>query len=271
MAGGLTLGDLETALKLEATGDQQWHGRADPAYEGNTGMYGGFTAALLLKSIVSEPSVQGAPSALTVNFIKAVPAGSDVILRTRLLGATRSIQNWVAELSISGNGDVCALATVVTTSRREVEGFIHPVMPEVPAPEQVEPTIYPSKFGRQSPVRPVLGMDFSKGSHLGRTHSAQWIREISGRRIDAVQVAYLCDNYPPRPFFTSKGLRPSSTVAYSVYFVATPEEIAAVGEDFTLIDVIGTRAVNGTAGSRVNLWSRAGTLLATSEQLCWYR
>lgn len=89
--------------------------------------------------------------------------------------------------------------------------------------------------------------------------------------MDAVQIAYLCDNYAPRAFYIGKGMRPSSTVTYSVFFVATPEEISLVGEDFTLIDAIGTRAIDGTAGSRVNLWSRSGTLLATSEQLCWYR
>lgn len=264
-------GILEDALRLEPAAANTWRGRADPTYEGNTGMYGGFTAALLLKAVVSEPSAQGAPSALTVNFVRAVPAGSSVSLRTRMLGATRSIQNWTVELTLEGTEDVCTFATVVMTTRREIDGNVQPVMPEVPAPEGVEPYLIPTRFGRQSPVRSVLGQDFGKGSPLGRTHSAQWIREISGRRIDAVQIAYLCDNYPPRPFYTDKGMRPSSTVIYSIYFVATPEEIAAVGDDFTLIDAIGTRTINGTSGSRVNLWSRSGTLLATSEQLCWYR
>lgn len=265
------LGNLDVALKLEAAGDGVWNGRADPAYEGHTGMYGGFTAAMLMASIVSERRAQGAPSALTVNFVKAVTAGSDVVIRTRLLGASRSIQNWTTELSLAGTNEVCAMATVVMTTRREVDGHVQPVMPDVPPPEAVEAQTFPSRFGRQSPVRPVLGMVLNEGSHLGRTHSAQWIREISGRPIDAVQIAYLCDNFPPRAFFTGKGLRPSSTVTYSVYYVGTPEEIASVGDDFTLIDVIGTRAMNGTAGSRANLWSRHGHLLATSEQLCWYR
>jgi acyl-CoA thioesterase len=267
----MELGNLENALAIRRAGDALWRGHTDPAYEGHTGMYGGYTAALLLKAIVSEPGAAGAPSALTVNYVRALPPGTDVDIRTRLLGATRSIQNWTVEVGVAGTQDVSAMATVVMTTRREIDGLVQPVMPEVPLPEAVEPQTFPSRFGRQSPVRPVLGMVLNEGSHLGRTHSAQWIREISGRPIDAVQIAYLCDNFPPRAFFTGKGLRPSSTVTYSVYFVGTPEEIASVGDDFTLIDVIGSRAVNGTAGSRANLWSRTGHLLATSEQLCWYR
>lgn len=267
----MKLGNLEEALVLRRTGSSLWRGHTDPAYEGHTGMYGGYTAALLLKAIVSEPHIIGAPSALTVNYVKALPPDTEVELRTRLLGATRSIQNWTVEVAVAGAADVSAFASVVMTARREIDGNVQPVMPNVPPPEQVDAVTFASRFGRQSPVRPVMGMNLDTGSELGRTHSAQWIREISGRPVDAVQIAYLCDNYPPRAFFTGKGIRPSSTVTYSVYFVGKPEEIAAVGDDFTLIDVIGTRAIDGTAGSRANLWSRHGVLLATTEQLCWYR
>jgi acyl-CoA thioesterase len=144
-------------------------------------------------------------------------------------------------------------------------------MPEVPAPESdIEITNPPSRFGLQSPVRWALGKR-GVGSHLGKSHSALWVREVSGRKIDAVQIAYLCDNSPPRAHYVGAGALSSATVIYSIYFVATADELAEVGDDYTLMDVIGTRAANETVGSRVNLWSRAGVLLATSEQLCWYR
>jgi acyl-CoA thioesterase len=265
------MGDLETALKLDGASDGQWRGRADPAYEAANGMYGGMTAALLLKAVMSEGNVQGTPSALTVNFVRAVTPGSDIVVRTRFLGASRSIQNWAAEFLLAGSSDVCAVATIVMTTRRESDGFVQPAMPEAPQPDDLEAFYPPNRFGRQSPVRMALGQAFDKGSHLGRTHSAAWIREVSGRKIDAVQIAYLCDNYPPRAFYAGMGPRPSSTIVYSVYFVSTADELAEVGDDYTLIDVIGTRASQGTVGSRVNLWSRAGRLLATSEELCWFR
>ena len=77
------MGDLETALKLDAAGDGRWRGRADPAYEAMVGTYGGMTAALLLKAVMSEPRVQGTSSALTVNFVRAVPPGSAVEIAAR--------------------------------------------------------------------------------------------------------------------------------------------------------------------------------------------
>lgn len=268
---GQLMGELEAALTLKGGNGEPWRGRADPLYEGANSLYGGLTAALLLKAVMSEDKVQGTPSALTVSFVRPLPPGSDIVVRTRLLGGSRSIQHWTAELSIGTANEVCAAATIVMVTRRQTDGFIEPAMPVVEPPDENLPALNPpSGFGRQSPIRYALGTMIT-GSSFGKSHSALWIREISGRKIDALQLAYLCDNSPPRAFYTPTGVRPSATIIYSVYFVATAEEVAEIGDDYTLMDVIGTRAVNGTVGSRANLWSRSGRLLATSEQLCWFR
>ena len=265
------MGDLETALKVSALGDGRWRGRADPAYEATVGLYGGMTAALMLRAVTSEPHFQGTPSALTVNFVRSVPPGSEIEIVTQLLGGSRSIQNWNAQLSVAGSSDVFATASVVATMRRESNETAQPTMPEVPPPEGLDVIYPPGPFGQQSPVRIALGASFDTGSHLGETHSAAWIREVSGRSIDAVQVAYLCDNCAPRAFYLGNGPRPSATITYSVYFLGTPDEMSEAGDDYTLIEAIGTRARHSTVGSRVNLWTRSGKLLATSEQLCWFK
>ena len=57
----------------------------------------------------------------------------------------------------------------------------------------------------------------------------------------------------------------------SVYFHATADEIAAVGDDYILNEATGTRAEHSTSGQQANLWRSDGTLLITTEQLCWYR
>src|SRR5262249_31384345 len=75
--------------------------------------------------------------------------------------------------------------------------------------------------------------------------------------------AYDAPVYAPRAFYLGKGLRPSATITYSVYFLATSEELAEVGDDYLLLEAIGTRAAHATAGSRVNLWTRSGN--------CWPR
>jgi acyl-CoA thioesterase len=57
----------------------------------------------------------------------------------------------------------------------------------------------------------------------------------------------------------------------SVYFHATDDEVAAIGDDYILNEATGSRGARSTAGQHARLWSRAGVLLATSEQLSWYR
>ncbi len=264
------MGDLETALSLSAAGEGIWHGVADRHYEANTGMYGGMTAALLMKSVVSENRVAGSPLSLNVSFVRMLPPGSAVELRTQLLGATRSIQHWSASIFVRGSDEVSATALVVMGARRGGDDLTDMKMPDAQAPETIAPFEPPGTFGKQSPVRMAIG-DFSKAVAQGRTYSAGWIREVSGRRIDAVQIAYLCDNYPPRAFFLGTGPRPSSTLSYNVYFVAPEADVGVLGDEFTLLEAFGTRGADGVFGTRANLWSRAGKLIATTEQAAWFR
>ena len=57
----------------------------------------------------------------------------------------------------------------------------------------------------------------------------------------------------------------------SVYFHATPAELEAVGGDFILGEAKGRRFESGFFDQHGALWSRDGVLLATTEQLCWFK
>ena len=57
----------------------------------------------------------------------------------------------------------------------------------------------------------------------------------------------------------------------SVYFHAADAELAALGDDEVLLDVSASRAESSTVAAHACLWSRAGSLLATTEQLGWFR
>lgn len=103
------------------------------------------------------------------------------------------------------------------------------------------------------------------------TRSLTWVREQSARAIDRLQLAYLADAYAPRIFFKSKAPRPFSTITMSVYFFASDEELSAIGDDYILSEITGTRAEQSTVGSSGRLWSRSGALLATTEQMGWFR
>lgn len=259
---------LDLSLSLEPAEGGLARATADPAYEANTGMFGGWTAALLLKAAFVHSSADGSASALAVNFIKRVPPGAALSLRAERIGGGRSISHWRSALFLDGEGDPAAVATVVLTNRRDSDRYTEKKMPAAPAPASLPLSGPPPPFGLQMDMRYAIGgVPFMQPT----TRSLAWQREISGRPVDAVQLAFLADLGWPRVFAISEGPRASSTIAMSVYFLATDEEIAAVGDDYVLCDMTGTRIESSTVGSKADLWSADGKLLATTEQLCWIR
>ena len=63
----------------------------------------------------------------------------------------------------------------------------------------------------------------------------------------------------------------TTTLSLTAYLHATAEELAAVGEDFILVECEGRVGGGGASDERSSYWRRDGKLLATSEQLAWYR
>lgn len=259
---------LDASLALAAVGPGVLRARADPAYEANTGMFGGWTAALLLKSVVDDPQADGSASALTVSYISRTPPGSALTLRPERIGGGRSIAHWRSLLFVDGEAAPVAAAAIVLSNRRESVGFNERKMPPAPAPDTLADVRPPASFGQSTAVRYAIGgVPFNQPT----TRSLAWQREMSGRRIDAVGLAYLSDVGWPRVFATGSAPRASSTITMSVYFHATGAELDDVGDDWVLCDMIGTRIESSTVGSKADLWSKDGKLLATTEQLCWFR
>ncbi len=262
------MSQLDDALALRLTEEGLWLGFADTRYEALTGMYGGWTAAVLLRAVMLQADPLYTPSALTLNYIQKIEPGSNVYIRVRCSGTSRSIQHWQAEILEAAVGPILAHAIVVLTARRETDGHTEPSMPDVPDPETLEDFYPPFSSGKIALKRLVHGYPpFARSN----TASADWVREYTGLKLDHVQLAFLSDLYPPRPFFWSAAPRPYATLSLSVYFHATPTEIEAVGADFILNEAIGTRGEQSTSGQQARLWSRDGVLLATTEQLGWFR
>ena len=241
---------------------------ADHEYEANTGMFGGWTAALLLKALLEHPGSQGTPSALTVNFVGRVVPGERLTITRTKLGESRSLSHWRSELYRTGSEDILASASVVLALRRPSESATDFSKPAAPPPEELAGSNPPGAFGQRTDTRAAYGVP-----PFGRQDmkSLMWVRESSGRAIDEIQLAYLSDVYAPRVFHISSGPRPSSTLTMSTYFLAAPDELGAVGDDYVLSEAEGTRIEQSLVGSRSRLWSRQGKLLATTEQLCWFK
>ena len=262
------MSELDDALALRLAEEGLWLAFADPRYEAMTGMYGGWTAAVLLRAVMLQADPQFTPSALTINYIQKVEPGSDVFIKVRYIGGSRSIQHWQAEVLGAIAGPILAHAMLVLAARRETDGHTEPSMPDVPDPDTLEDFYPPFARGKIALKRPVHGYPaFSRGN----TTSVAWVREFTGRKLDHVQLAFLADLYPPRPFFWSDAPRPYATMSLSVYFHATQAEIEAIGTDFILNEAIGTRGELSTSGQQARLWSRDDKLLVTTEQLGWFR
>ncbi len=263
----MSAGDLESALALSRSSAGTWSAHADPNYESVNGMFGGWTAAMLLRAVCAEADSKAAPSALTVNFVHKIEPGSDLLIRTWRVGGGRSVGYWHSEFTTA---DVTlAVASVVLTERRETDGHLEVKMPDAPDPATLNAIhAAPGPHGERVFDRPIFGLPpFNQES----TYSTSWVRETSGRSVDHAQLALLADHRAPRSFFWSDGPRPSSTLTLSVYFHATESELAAVGDDEILSEAFGTRGAHSTSEEHLRLWSRRGALLATSVQMAWFR
>lgn len=259
---------FDDSLALKAVEPGLWRGRALPLFVANNGMFGGWTVALLLKAVIGDPAAVGSPIAITVNFVAAVPPGSDLVLRTTCIGAGRSLAHWRCDLTAAGSDILLATATVILANRRESDRFTEGKMPEIAAPEALAGFRPPFPGNPPLEIRSgAVGLPFNKD----HTRTLGWEKETSGRAIDVLTLALLSDLGAPRVFTISPGPRPSATLTLSVNFLASEAELAACGDDFILSDMIATRIEQSTVGSRKSMWSRAGSLLATSEQLCWFR
>jgi acyl-CoA thioesterase len=257
---------LEESLTLHSIGEGAWRAYADPENEAGTGMYGGWTAALLLKSVLSDARAEGEAAALAVSYVSRIAPKSELSISCVPLGGSRSVTTWRADVFVDGHEAPSATANVVLANRRDSDGFTERQRPEAPDPESLPMIHPPAAFGPAIDMR-VWRIPFGQSD----SQSAQWVRERSGHPTDHVLLAYLSDCYPPRIMLRSPAPRPSSTITLSVYFYASAAELAAAAGDFILNDVVGTRAHASTIGARLDMWSRAGALLATSEQLCWFK
>lgn len=260
-------GTLADSLALTAEGEGAYRAFADPGNEAGTGMFGGWTAAMLLKAVVNHPQATGTPSALNVTYISRIPPGRDLVFTARRLSGGPSVSTWLAEVRLADKTEASAMATVVLTNRRESLAFTEFAMPKPEYEPEALPMLHPpNTFGQRIDMR-----SWTMPLNQPTTHSLQWLRERSNHPIDHVLLAYFADSYAPRIFYKSEAFRPSSTLTMSVYFYATADELAAIGDDFFLSEAVGTRAEQATVGAQLRLWSRAGALLATSEQLCWFK
>ena len=119
---------FDETSRLRSDGNHVWVGLADPRQEATVGMFGGWTAALLLRAVLSDATGQGSASTLTVHFIKAIMPGSEIKIRTQNIGGGRSLSIWQAEVQVAGTEGVCSdchRGFVQASRKSQLHGHVH--------------------------------------------------------------------------------------------------------------------------------------------------
>ena len=270
---------FDKALALHHSDIRAGHftGTTSPDYWNMIGPFGGMTAAVMLNAVLSHPDLLGSPIAMTVNFAAAVEAGAFDIQATPVR-TNRSTQHWTIQLTqagISGAPQMTTTATVVTAARRETWGTSDVPMPAVPKPAKVAPM----QLGEgamawlgQYELRGVSGLVPQRWDGGGdHSESVLWLRDTSPRALDFASLMAMSDMFYPRVWLRRAKRVPAGTVSMTTYFHAEAAQLAEVGTGYLLGRATGQQFRNGFFDQAVQLWSEAGMLLATSNQIAYFK
>jgi len=232
------------------------------------GLWGGYAIGLCIRVLEAEPQAVGEALSLTLTYAAGLPAGL-LDIRTRRLRQGGSIGVWEVELLAAGSDQVGVHGIVTMARRPTTPHFAFAAMPDAPAPETLPATPNASRhYGAAALERRSLDTFPPKPS--GDSRTLVWVRSRSGP-MDKARLGMVTDNSAPRAMYALGPTVMTTTLSLTAYLHATAEELAAIGDDFILVECEGRVGGGGASDERSSYWSRDGKLLATSEQLAWYR
>ena len=261
---------FDRAVRLNPVGPGEWSATTSDDYWNMVGPFGGYIAALLLKSALDDPRREGEPVALTVNFCAPVKKGN-MRLIARPARTGRTTRHWTREMHQDG---CVATATAMFGARPDTFAHRNRTAPEATPPSELERFgAFPSGWTQQYDLRFASGaLDFSDAQQTPRpSRSLLWIDSIPPRPLDFVGLAALADVFFGRIIHLRGRMVPFGTVSLTTYFHATGAELAALGVGPVLGDADGRDFARGYHDQTAELWSEDGRLIATSHQLVYYR
>jgi acyl-CoA thioesterase len=234
------------------------------------GLWGGYAIGLCIRVLEAEPEAIGEPLSLTLTYAAGLPSGA-LDIRIRRLRQGGSVGVWEVEVLPAGSDQVGVHAIVTMARRPRTPEFVFATMPEVPDPEtlpSLQITGVGTHYGASAFERRTLDGFPPKPSESSR--SLAWVRSRRGA-LDKALLGMITDNSPPRAMYALGPTAMTTTLSLTAYLHATAEEVAEVGDDYILIECEGRVGGGGASDERSSYWRRDGKLLATSEQLAWYR
>jgi hypothetical protein len=97
------------------------------------------------------------------------------------------------------------------------------------------------------------------------------MRDAPPRPLDFCALAALADVFFPRVWLRRAHRVPAGTVSITVYFHASAAQLQETGMGYLLGQARGQEFRNGFFDQTVQLWNEAGTMLATSHQIVYYK
>jgi acyl-CoA thioesterase len=258
---------FDDAIRLEALGDGRYRGRTSEKYWNFVGPFGGITAATALNGLLLREERLGDPLAFTANFMAPIKAG-DFEVQTKLVRSNRSTQHWSVQIVQEGEPVLGGVA--VFAARRETWALREAVPPKAPPPEECTP--FKARMGIAWPA--MYEMRYARGKFGVEnpdsvTHC--WLSDNPARPLDFASVTAICDAFFPRIFLRRPQMAPIATVSLNVYFHADTAELQA--ERMAPVLCVAKAQVfnKGYYDQEGQVWGGDGKLLATTQQVAWYK
>lgn len=260
---------FDAAVRLEATGNGRYIGHTSKLYWNFVGPFGGITAATALNSLLQREDRLGDPLSLTVNFMAPIKEG-EFFLDTKVLRSNRSTQHWSVQLGQEGEAEPALAALAVFAVRRETWALREASPPQAPPPQDCKPfaprlqIIWPKMYETRY-ARGRFGVENPDSV----THC--WLQDNPPRALDFPSLTAICDAFFPRIFLRRPQMAPIATVSLNIYFHVDAAELANEG-DGPVLCVAKAQVFNkGYYDQEGQVWGRDGKLLATTQQVAWYK
>jgi acyl-CoA thioesterase len=229
----------------------------------------------MLRALMEHPERLGDPLAVTVNFCAPIEEGP-FDLDVRLIKANRSTQHWSVELTQNAK-DAAAFATAVFAVRRE--SWSHrPARPPQATPFDATRRLPKSTFSmswvHQFDFRFVAGapsMDGAPNATPASARSVLWIGDATPRKIDGTSLLAVSDAFFARIFHVRGELVPFGTVSMTTYFHVAMADLDAAGLTHVLAAADAKVFNKSYADQTGELWSPDGQLLATTQQIAYFK
>ena len=173
-----------------------YEGQVHPAFKNINDPYGGWTAAILAKSIIDTCESDLELVSLTTDYL-SVPSGVVVQIDVDSDRSGRGTEFWRAVLAGRTDTNPTNRAIAILSRRRDTLEWIEGVRPDVPPPENCQTIDLPMAWRRVIEIRPTMELPMSMSAD---THYSTWVRFTPGRDLDSVGLVALADTPMPRLF-----------------------------------------------------------------------